>query len=378
MTKLAAKNFCVGCGACAAACPLDCITMKEDVEGFLYPEIDTGRCIACGTCENACPVNREWKPNGPLATYAAKSLQEETRSSSSSGGIFTLLSREIFASGGVVFGVALNDKLEAVHRMADGEGLLTPLRGSKYLQSQMGTVYNQIDMLLRQDKPVFFTGTPCQVAGLKSFLGRDEEKLLCADIVCHGVPSQKAWRRYVAELEKEYGAKLKTVLFRDKTESWRSYRVTACFENGKVRSVGSGQDPFLRGYLANLYLRPSCHNCQKDSAADITLGDCWGAEALSPELHDDKGTSLVIIRTEKGAKAFAAIGEFMDRREIAYSDAVAYNPSISTPAKENFKRSAFFARQEEPFGKTVEELAKTTSLQKWKMRLRSLRRKLKS
>ncbi len=378
MTELVTKKSCFGCGACAAVCPLSCIAMEEDGEGFRYPKIDKERCIRCGKCQSVCPSLRHETAERHLKTYAARNLQEEIRLKSSSGGVFSLLAKKVIAADGVVFGAALNEALEVVHTSADSDAALEALQGSKYLQSRAELCYSQTAELLKKGKTVLFSGTPCQINGLKAFLGKEEERLICVDIVCHGVPSSRAWRSYVTELEKSTGAKLRSVSFRDKSEGWRSYRFTRLFENGEIQGEKSGHNPFMQGYLAHLYLRPSCHGCSKISGADLTLGDCWGAEFLAPDLDDNRGTSLIIVRTEKGAEMLDSLADELLKEEISYFDAVCYNPAICTPAEENKKRALFFARPDEPFTETVRVLAKPSFTQRWKARLRTWKHRFRA
>lgn len=378
MVELAKKDLCTGCTACMAACPQGCICMQEDDEGFAFPKIDAEKCIGCGKCAKICPVMqvREKKTSVPMA-YAAQNKHEEIRMSSSSGGVFTLLAERALEKGGVVFGAALTEDCEVRHIAAETSADLAKLRGSKYLQSSMGDAYQKAKVFLQDGRAVLFTGTACQICGLRSFLGRDYENLLCQDIVCYGVPSPGAWRRYIGELQKKEGRKLRCVNFRNKTTGWRTYSVTYQYEDGSERTIPSANDPFLRGFLDNLYLRRSCENCQcKNSEADITIGDCWGLERLVPEMDDERGTSAVLVHTKKGAEAFKAIEDQIVYRQVDYERIVERNRAIYASARRNKKRKCYFSQQDEPFEKTIDKLTKVTFFTRWKLRIRALLRRL--
>ncbi len=378
MVELANKELCTGCTACMAACPQGCICMREDAEGFEFPQIDEAKCVSCGKCAKVCPVMHLQKQtaSAPMA-YAAQNRQEQIRMSSSSGGVFTLLAELVIAKGGVVFGAALTEQCELRHIAVETLADLEKLRGSKYLQSRMGDAYRQARAFLRQGRPVLFTGTACQIAGLKAFLGRDYEQLLCQDIVCYGVPSPGVWRRYIDELQAKEGRKLCGVNFRNKSTGWRTYSVTYRFEDGTERTVPSANDPFLRGFLDNLYLRQSCENCRsKNSQADITIGDCWGLERIAPEMDDERGTSVVLIHTPKGAQAFEAIKDRLTYRQVDYARIIERNRAIYASAQHNKKRNNYFSQQDQPFEETIDKLTKVTFLTRWKLRFRALLRRL--
>lgn len=372
MIELAKKDFCTGCAACAAVCAKGCITMQFDEEGFLFPRVDATRCVECKKCVQGCPVNKE---NGQALqkTLAVQSHSESLRKESSSGGVFTLLAQKIFAQDGVVFGSAWTDELLLEHRAAHNEEELKPLRGSKYLQSNIEESHRQVKAALAEGKRVLFVGTGCQVRGLKSYLGKDDENLLCADVVCHGAPSPGVWKERMAELESG-GKKLAAVSFRDKASGWRRYSVSYHFEDGSVQSIPSGQEPFMKGFIADLYLRRSCHHCDKSCGSDLTLGDCWGLENLAPEMDDELGTSVVLIRTEKGRKAFEELD--VKSMPIDYEQACVYNPAICRGAKENPKRKRFFAMKDKPLSQRVAKLTGVGFITKLKRKIFSLPRRV--
>ena len=199
MIEIKDKKDCCGCSACVQRCPKQCITLKEDNEGFLYPIVDKKTCIDCGLCEKVCPILHQGEPQKPLKVYAAKNLNEEIRRQSSSGGIFTLLAEQVIQEGGVVFGARFDENWEVKHDYTETIEGLAVFRGSKYVQSRIEDNYKKAEEFLKQGRKVLFSGTPCQIAGLKRFLRKEYEELLTVDFVCHGVPSPGVWRKYLKE-----------------------------------------------------------------------------------------------------------------------------------------------------------------------------------
>jgi coenzyme F420-reducing hydrogenase beta subunit len=323
--------------------------MQSDAEGFLYPEINIEQCIHCGLCKKICPVINQGQERKPLHVYAAKNKNEEIRRKSSSGGIFTLLAEQIIRNGGVVFGARFNDAWEVIHDYTETIEGLAAFRGSKYVQSSIGNTYRQAKEFLEEGRDVLFSGTPCQIAGLKAFLQRDYEKLLTVDLVCHGVPSPAVWGKYLDEIVKKPSTPhhhariaIAAINFRDKTYGWKVFSLSLQFinENKKIVSLIEPLDKniFMKGFLNDLYLRPSCHQCPSKSlksGSDITLGDYWGIKNILPEFDDDKGTSLVIINTHQGKNVFSTLK--VATVETSYTDALSGNSllvnSISCPRR---------------------------------------------
>ena len=325
------KNCC-GCWACSQICPQKCISFQEDEEGFLYPFVNQENCINCGLCEKVCPAINRNEPRTPLKVYASKNPDDTIRLQSSSGGVFTMLAEKIIDEGGVVFGVKWNEKWEAVHGYVETKDGLAAFRGSKYLQSKVGSAYSDVKLFLKDGRLVLFCGTPCQVAGLRLYLGKEYENLFTIDFICHGVPSPGVFRWYLQEELNKYapsafkhtdshrlihflpkadfilpeGYEIKDIRFRDKKKGWKKYgfaldliRVTAEGEKKKIKY--QNQHTFLKGM--NYYLRKSCYECvhrSLRSGSDITLADFWGIQTLFPNYDDDKGVSAVIVNSEKG------------------------------------------------------------------------------
>ena len=347
MIKIKQKQNCPGCGACANACPRQCILMVEDNEGFLYPQVDVLKCIDCGLCEKACPIINKYRSKHTPIAYACINKNENIRLESSSGGMFTIIAENTINGGGVAFGAGYNEELKLVHSYVKTIEGLAKHRGSKYEQSIIGETYKKAKEFLQKDIQVLFTGTPCQIGGLYSYLGKEYEKLLCIDIVCHGVPSPKVFKRYKAGIENRYGAKIKKIEFRRKDAGWKLYNLALSFDNNtEYRNIFT-KNMYMRGFLQNLYLRPSCYYCSFKTIhrqSDITIADFWGIENILPKLNDDKGTSLVLVNSTKGKKVFEELQDKMIVEKVNVDEAIKFNPSAVRSVQYNFNRDKFFEK----------------------------------
>lgn len=358
------KEECCGCNACTNVCPKQCIEMVEDKEGFWYPEINQNLCIDCSKCIQVCPALKENEQveNFIPEMYAANCCNEEIRKNSSSGGIFTLLAEKILLQGGIVFGAAFADHYRTVRHIAvETVEDLEKLRGSKYLQSKIGNSYQQVRDALLEERSVLFSGTPCQVEGLKKYLGKEYERLLCIDLVCHGVPSPKVWSKYVAFQEKCADASIQRVFFRSKINGWQNTSVLLEFSNNTRYISPLSKDLFMRSFLENIDLRPSCGQCWAKGGnriSDITLADFWGVQNIIPEIYDDKGTSFILVHSEKGKDAFESIKNEMKFQEVKDpSTALKRNMSVVQSVKEHDKRKEFFSKLDDvPFDRLVYDL----------------------
>ena len=383
MIHIENKQYCVGCNACAQICPKQCISMHEDHEGFIYPKVDTTECIDCNRCEKACPVIYSDKARTPLTVYAVKSRDEVIRKESSSGGVFTLLAEQTIQQQGVVFGAGFNADWEVVHSYTETLEGLQKFRGSKYVQSLVGESFKQVSQFLKEGREVLFSGTPCQVAGLKKYLNKAYSNLLTVDIVCHGVPSPKVFRLYLDEVITQVGfVKKETVLsanlnreliqdiqFRNKTHGWKRFSFLLSLTKGVAEEKKSilfsetiKKNAFLRGFRKNLYLRPSCYACPSKnfkSGSDITLGDFWGVENYYPEFDDDKGTSIVLTHSVLGEACYAAIATSTHSIPIAYASAFAGNSCMEHAIKEHPNRAQFFRLYRA--GKVLRTIQNTTN-----------------
>lgn len=361
MINIKNKQDCCGCFACTQRCPKQCITMAEDEEGFLYPKIDISKCIDCHLCEKVCPVINQDEPRTPLNVYAAKNQNDQIRLDSSSGGIFTILAEQVINAGGVVFGACWDEEWNVKHDYAECLDNLSKFRSSKYLQSIIGDNYLKAEQFLKSGRTVLFTGTPCQIAGLKHFLRKDYDNLLAVEVICHSVPSSGIWQRYLDErLQTLRWSKsdIKHISFRNKKTGWKGYSFVIENKNGNVFSELGSKNAFMRGFLADLYTRPSCQACpvkQLKSGSDITLGDFWGIDFLMPEIDDDKGVSAIIINTEKGRKALHSVNNLIPS---SWADMCVNNPALVKSAKVSENKERFFLKDELSFEKKIHILCK--------------------
>lgn len=343
------KENCTACGACENICPNNCLNMTQDNEGFLYPKIDMNRCNKCGKCALTCPIiNNKNSSNFIMPkVYAAWSLDDQIRMESSSGGIFTELAQNILAMDGYVIGARYNTKHLVEHDIVKNEEGLALLRKSKYVQSKIGLIFREIKNLLDQDKQVMFVGTPCQTAGLRNFLNRKYEKLLICDLVCHGVNSPIVYLKYLEELESEYKSKVKSINFRDKINSWKDFGTRIIFENKQEYYKDQYNELFFRGFIKNLYLRPSCYDCKFKTFprdADISLADFWGIEKTYKDLDTKKGVSLIMIHSERGQEYFNKLDGLIFKIESDIQKALPSNPCIIYASNvSSGKRQAFFS-----------------------------------
>lgn len=346
MFYLKNKEDCCGCHACISICPDQCIQMLPDTEGFLYPVVDESLCTECGLCELVCPVINPPRLEGDSAAFAAWNQDEDVRADSSSGGVFNALMQRTFEQNGVVFGATFDDSMTLCHQAVHNETEGQALRGSKYLQSTIGAAYLEARKFLKQGRQVLFSGTPCQIAGLYAFLRKEYDNLLTCDVVCHGVPSPKVFAAYRAELERQYDAKTQRIAFRRKNFGWQLYSVSLSFDNDTEYLCVLNEDAFMIGFLRNIYLRPSCYACKFSRlprVADISLGDFWGVGTHHPEWDDGRGTSLVIVQTEKGQQAFDACRQDITVHDADLDVAIQSNPCICGSVAPEVRREAFFS-----------------------------------
>lgn len=379
MLSITEKDKCCGCGACMAVCPQGCIAMNQDGEGFLYPQIDTKRCVDCGLCGNTCPVLRKPPFLAVQKTYSAYNRDEAVRRQSSSGGVFTALAQYILSQGGAVFGAAFDADFQVRHICVEKPEELYKLRSSKYMQSRTDGTYRRALDILKENRPVLYTGTPCQIAGLRAFLKKDYEKLFTQSIICHGVPSPKIWDKYLAFVNK--GEEVRAVEFRNKDDGWKKYRLKIEKNGGGYRATAR-EDPYLQAFIKNLSLRPSCGACvfkSYEQPADITLADYWGVEQLEPELDDDKGLSLLFIHSQKGRQLFEHVQESLVFRPADAQKAVAYNQSLLKASVPHKKRAYFFANVDSiPFDKLVEKCLRLSTAEKLGQKIRYNMRRIKN
>lgn len=348
-SKLKQKNLkCSGCTACFAICPKDAITMQADSEGFKYPVIDKNKCIDCGLCCKVCPLENMYGNFGEDKTsFACSAKDENFAKQSSSGGAFAILANMYIKEQAVIYGAAFDDNWNVCHIRVDKKDELKRLYTSKYVQSDMGNTFRQVKSDLDNSKKVLFAGTPCQVAGLKSYLQKDYLNLLTVDFICHGVPSPLVWQQYVAELEKKLNSKITEISFRDKKDGWKNYYFKLITENGNIFYEKHGDNVYMRGFLKDLYLRPSCYDCKFKTlqrASDITLADFWGIEKIISDMNVDKGVSLCWASSEKGNRVLADVLEQTDYYEVKLKEAVRHNSSAVKSVNMHKNRDKFFEK----------------------------------
>ncbi len=340
------KQKCTGCHACKVSCPVDCISMKTDKEGFWYPEV-SDKCIDCSKCIKACHIfNDNSTQNNPVA-YACINKDEEVRMKSSSGGVFYELAKQTIAKGGVVFGAALNEDLELEHSYAEDLDGIKKYQGSKYLQSRIGNCYKETKIFLKSGRLVLFSATPCQIGGLKAFLGKEYSTLFCVDIICHGVPSPMVWQKYVKYQQACYSAKINKISFRDKEKGWKNYHMQYEFRDGLSYVASHREDSYMQSFLKDLCLRPSCYDCDFKTInrqSDITLADFWGVQHIMPEMDDDKGTSLIFVNSHVGNDLLGEISTSLKIKEVDLDVAIANNPSAIKSVAKPKKREEFLQK----------------------------------
>ena len=369
MINITDKKDCCGCNACVQHCPKQCITMHADNEGFLYPIVDTKACIDCGLCEKVCPVINQAPPQKPLKVFAAYNKDEKIREQSSSGGIFTLLAEETIKKGGVVFGVKFNKDWMPEFGYAETVEGIAPFRGSKYVQAIVGNAYKQAEEFLKAGREVLFSGTPCQIAGLKRYLRKEYNNLLTVDIICHGAPSPKVWEMYlkdtcskllkdtpdekiqsVSPTGETYKSCIEAISFRSKITGWKKYSFllklnfsTCDGKNTVVFTEPLGKNNFMHAFLSDTILRPSCYTCpakQGKSHSDITIADFWGINIADPAFDDDKGCGAIFINTAKG-EALYPISQTI-YKEKSFNEVITYNSAHNKSCKPHPNRKKFF------------------------------------
>lgn len=347
MINILSKGDCNGCSACASICPTKCITMLKDAEGFLYPSVSESECIGCSLCEKACEKASATPTDKDTAAFAVRAKEDEVRRESSSGGIFSLLAQSTLDKGGAVFGASLCSDMKVRHVCVERMEDIPLLRGSKYVQSEIGDSYKRAKDILSEGREVLFSGTPCQVGGLFSFLGRGYDNLLCVDIVCHGVPSPYAWEKYLEMREEKARATAVGASFRDKSAGWRDFSMRVDFSDGKSYVGSHRDDEYMKAFLSNLSLRPSCYNCRfkgVSRAADMTLADFWGVDKVLPEADDANGVSLVLAHSEKARRILDSISDVVTLHKAPVEDSLKYNRAATESVARPKRRDAFMKK----------------------------------
>lgn len=371
MIDIKEKYMCDGCHACYSVCPKDAINMEIDDEGFWYPKVDNTKCVNCSKCEKACPILNKKEAKSLKKAYACYNLDENIRMKSSSGGTFTILAVEVIKDNGVVFGAKFDEDFNVVHDYVEDIEGLSKFRGSKYVQSNIGDSFKQAKKFLDDGRKVLFSGTPCQISGLKSYLNKDYENLVTVDLICHGVPSPMIWKRYINELGD--GKKLSAMTFRDKSKGWNSGVLKYSFEDGNEIDENYSESAYIKGFIQNCFLRPSCYNCHfktLDRVSDFTLGDFWGVESILPKLNNNKGISLVFVHTAKAERIIDDIKKVIYLCEVDIESSITKNSCAVQSVSLTKSRKKFF--------KYVKRVSVAYSINRslYKSKLKSIIRKL--
>ena len=338
------KKQCTGCGLCVYICEKNAIKMLATEGGFLYPQVDETKCVSCGKCKNLCPANKERKSVTPLECYALADNRTEQRCKSASGGASALLFEEVINGGGAICGCRLDENLRAVHDTAENIESIDLFRDSKYVQSDMSSAWDKIGEHITAGKKLLVSGTPCQIAAVKSRFGKNGN-LTTVDFVCSGVPDPQIFEIYKADIEKESGKKIKEFYFRDKTNGWKKSNIRVVFADGTEQIITRKDSYYFRLFGGNLYFRECCYKCQFknfNTFADITVGDYWGIEKLHPELDDDRGCSLVIVNTEKGKALADSIKDRCTVTPTPLDFAIETHPKLEKSINRAKYRSLFF------------------------------------
>ena len=329
---------CTGCGACVQRCPKRCISWTQREFGFRYPQIDKDACVNCGLCEKVCPTDKALEVPVEQKVYAAVHKDTEVLAKSTSGGAFTAIADAIFAQGGIVYGAAMLDDMQVKHIRTTGKDDFEGLRSSKYLQSDTGTTYQMVEQDLKQGKFVLYSGTPCQIDGLKNFLGKDYETLYTVDIVCHGVVSQAYFDKYMDFARERYG-KIKALRFRSKEYAgWSCGGVVVVVDSSdclKKIPYRDFDNYYYSYFLSGDIYRKSCYSCKyanTNRVGDFTLGDYWGVEALNLPLQTENGCSLLLVNNQHAMQLLDEI-ESLDRVETTVEQAAHCNKQLNAPSK---------------------------------------------
>ena len=344
---------CTGCSACYNICPSKAIKM-EIREGFWYPYIEQDKCVKCNLCKNVCPVSMDESlpKSDDIEVYAGYNLNNDIRISSSSGGIFSVIAEKILSEGGVVFGAAFGSDFSTVeHIKVDEIQNLKKLRGSKYVQSNIKRCFKECKRYLENGQKVLFTGTPCQIAGLKKFLRKDYDDLFTIDFICHGVPSPIIWKEYVKEIYSN--CKIKKVEFRNKLYGWENFLFCVEYENGDIIRISPTFEIYMQGFLNNLYLRESCYDCKFKTVkrcSEFTVGDCWGSDKICPEIDAYNGLSVLFVQNEKGKIFLQNILNDIKLVKVDTNLIVANNMAIVKSSVDNRNRRIFWKEYAKSLG----------------------------
>lgn len=342
MIDIIDRKRCCGCTACASICSHSAISMKPDALGFYYPSVDKSKCVNCGLCDKVCQFNiayKDYSGGYKQKAYAFRLIEDSELMKSQSGGAFFAIASQIIKEEGIVYGVGFSYDLNVQHKRVTTIEQLDELRFSKYVQSDLGLIFSMVLSDLKTDCKVLFSGTPCQVAGLKSFLPKRYHKnLITIDIICHGVPSPAIWRDYMKYVQAKYGKLIVETCFRDKKYGWNTNKQRFTLSDGKIIYGQTSNYLYFRGYS----IRESCNICpftQLRRVSDITIGDFWGWNKISSRFNDNKGISLVLVNTNMGAELMEQISHSYYLHKCRIDDCI--QPQLIRPTAMHSKRNQF-------------------------------------
>lgn len=368
------NKLCTGCSACKAVCPKQAIELVDDINQFKYPQIDSTKCVNCGLCDKVCPLNKQFKPEIEKV-YAAKSKSKDIVDSSSSGGIFYEIAKDVLDNNGYICGAAFDENYQVHHIIVDNIKDLPKLMTSKYVQSRMENTYIDIKELVDNKKYVLFSGTPCQVNGLKSFLRKEYENLICIDIICHGVPSPRIWQYELTSNIKD--KKVDNINFRDKQINWPHYGTKYKFNDNSEIFIEHNDTIYSKAFLNDLCLRESCYKCKAkgdNRTSDLTLGDFWGIENEEVKLtNKDRGISLIIVHRQKGLDILSKLN--VENEEVN-NNVLKYNPSYYNYATRINERNKYMCKVNETNYKSLTlKMTKVSLYSRCKCKVKKLLRK---
>lgn len=372
MINICKSEQCCGCTACESICPKHAIEMKEDKEGFCYPIVDKSSCVECGLCEMVCPIlnvkdssfeygEDETKEDITYRAVESTNILPDSyvsylkdvkiREASTSGGVFTAIAKYVLDRNGVVFGVKIDEQMNIVHDAVESFENLEVFRGSKYVQSKQAGIYKKVKQYLESGRWVLYTGTPCQVAGLKGYLRKEYDKLITLDIFCHGVGSPLYWKKYTEYMEHKYHSKIKKVRFREKTYGYNSACMAVYFENGKSSHKGHDDDLYWTAFSKCFIFRPSCYDCKfktiHHTYADFSIGDYWDARDCSMNFQQANGCSLLLAHSNRAKMLLEECKEYLCIQRVELKDALLINggwqaSKLMTSSKMVENKSDFF------------------------------------
>ena len=390
--KFSVAKKCSGCMACYNICPKNVISMIEDKNGYKYPDVDCTKCVKCNACVKVCNYNKNSQMYDPLEIYAAVAEDTQLMKQSASGGVFSALAKSVVQQGGIVYGCAYDasgEGLTVKHIRVDNIAELGKLAGSKYVQSYIGNCYNKARNDLEAGKKVLFSGTPCQIDGLRGYLKREYDNLVCIDIICHGVPNQKIFDGYIKYLEKKVGNKIVDFKFRDKAKGWGlqgSYTYIDDRQEEKTVLLDSSESSYYQFFLGGDIYRENCYECKyakSQRCGDITIGDFWGIEDAHPEIMQanggrfdvKRGISCILLNTEKAVSMMRELdSDVLNLYESSLEKVRETNQQLKNPSKKGKHRTiVLFLFQHFGYGKVEEYWKIYELLQQVK---RTLKRKL--